>query len=209
MTRRASRTAESDEESFTRDVCENQRALARRGGDPEQFQEINKAYDVLSDPERRKYYDRTGRLERTYSPRPGGESPCVVVAVARPHEVKPLSAGKREAHTRLICHTHDQNKTWRSRERWTDLRERRHGRGGLPRRLRSAGRRDAAGVRRGAPRRILSSSDLDRLSGISLSQIPLRKRARLSRFESILARSISPSLLRRRRRRRRRRRGRC
>lgn len=36
-----------------------------RGGDPELFQTINKAYDVLSDPERRKYYDRTGRLERT------------------------------------------------------------------------------------------------------------------------------------------------
>ena len=36
-----------------------------RGGDPELFQSINKAYDVLSDPERRKYYDRTGRLERT------------------------------------------------------------------------------------------------------------------------------------------------
>ncbi|KAH8083970.1 hypothetical protein JL720_8216 [Aureococcus anophagefferens] len=35
------------------------------GGDPELFQTINKAYDVLSDPERRKYYDRTGRLERT------------------------------------------------------------------------------------------------------------------------------------------------
>ena len=41
------------------------RACARRGGDPELFQTINKAYDVLSDPERRKYYDRTGRLERT------------------------------------------------------------------------------------------------------------------------------------------------
>ncbi|KAH8073438.1 hypothetical protein JL721_2731 [Aureococcus anophagefferens] len=38
---------------------------AFRGGDPELFQTINKAYDVLSDPERRKYYDRTGRLERT------------------------------------------------------------------------------------------------------------------------------------------------
>ncbi|KAJ8602615.1 hypothetical protein CTAYLR_010195 [Chrysophaeum taylorii] len=36
-----------------------------RGGDPDVFQTINKAYDVLSDPERRKYYDRTGRMERS------------------------------------------------------------------------------------------------------------------------------------------------
>jgi DnaJ-class molecular chaperone len=31
-----------------------------KGGDPEKFKEINKAYAILSDPERRKYYDETG-----------------------------------------------------------------------------------------------------------------------------------------------------
>ena len=36
-----------------------------RGGDEESFRLLSKAYDVLSDSERRKYYDRTGRPERT------------------------------------------------------------------------------------------------------------------------------------------------
>ena len=36
-----------------------------RGGDEESFRLLSKAYDVLSDAERRKYYDRTGRPERT------------------------------------------------------------------------------------------------------------------------------------------------
>ena len=36
-----------------------------RGGDEESFRLLSKAYDVLSDQERRKYYDRTGRPERT------------------------------------------------------------------------------------------------------------------------------------------------
>lgn len=36
-----------------------------RGGDADLFQAINKAYDVLSDSERRKYYERTGRLEKS------------------------------------------------------------------------------------------------------------------------------------------------
>ena len=36
-----------------------------RGGDEESFRLLSKAYDVLSDADRRKYYDRTGRPERT------------------------------------------------------------------------------------------------------------------------------------------------
>ena len=36
-----------------------------RGGDEESFRLLSKAYDVLSDSERRKYYERTGRPERT------------------------------------------------------------------------------------------------------------------------------------------------
>ena len=36
----------------------------RHGGDSSQMQEVNKAYEVLSDPERRKQYDETGATEK-------------------------------------------------------------------------------------------------------------------------------------------------
>lgn len=34
------------------------------GGDPEKFQEVKHAYDILSDPDKRKQYDLTGFIEK-------------------------------------------------------------------------------------------------------------------------------------------------
>lgn len=44
------------------------RALAKKlhpdvGGDPEHFMRVTRAYEVLSDPERRKRYDETGKID--------------------------------------------------------------------------------------------------------------------------------------------------
>lgn len=39
-----------------------------RGGDPEQFKKIQKAYEVLSDPKKRQYYDRYGKTEEESGP---------------------------------------------------------------------------------------------------------------------------------------------
>jgi curved DNA-binding protein CbpA len=44
-------------------------ALSKRhhpdvGGDPQEFQRINSAYEVLCDPEKRKYYDKTGCIKQ-------------------------------------------------------------------------------------------------------------------------------------------------
>lgn len=36
-----------------------------KGGDPKKFQQLNKAYNVLTDQEKRAHYDSTGRTERT------------------------------------------------------------------------------------------------------------------------------------------------
>src|SRR5438309_11585880 len=41
----------------------------------ERFKEINEAYQVLSDPERRALYDRTGRIG-SGAPAPRGFNPC-------------------------------------------------------------------------------------------------------------------------------------
>ncbi|GIL48595.1 hypothetical protein Vafri_5076 [Volvox africanus] len=41
------------------------RAHPDKGGDPERFRRIQAAYDVLSDPAKRKLYDQTGRVQRT------------------------------------------------------------------------------------------------------------------------------------------------
>ncbi|KXZ54060.1 hypothetical protein GPECTOR_5g168 [Gonium pectorale] len=41
------------------------RAHPDKGGDPEVFRRIQAAYDVLSDPSKRKMYDATGRVEKT------------------------------------------------------------------------------------------------------------------------------------------------
>eukprot|EP00404_Azadinium_spinosum_P024366 CAMPEP_0180593198 /NCGR_PEP_ID=MMETSP1037_2-20121125/20126_1 /TAXON_ID=632150 /ORGANISM="Azadinium spinosum, Strain 3D9" /LENGTH=114 /DNA_ID=CAMNT_0022611569 /DNA_START=61 /DNA_END=402 /DNA_ORIENTATION=+ len=36
-----------------------------KGGDPVKFQMLNKAYNVLTDQEKRKHYDSTGRTEKS------------------------------------------------------------------------------------------------------------------------------------------------
>ncbi|GLC55887.1 hypothetical protein PLESTB_001040200 [Pleodorina starrii] len=41
------------------------RAHPDKGGDPERFRRIQAAYDVLSEPSKRKLYDQTGRIEKT------------------------------------------------------------------------------------------------------------------------------------------------
>lgn len=55
----------TDQKADLKEIRKAYRKLARqhhpdRGGDPEKFKDIQNAYDVLSDPEKRKAYDATG-----------------------------------------------------------------------------------------------------------------------------------------------------